>query len=70
MSGDPAVEAVNRTYESVDDYLRYGPMLGAAREALKPIREMCDGMREMFGDDFEIHISDLAPYIYSSEELS
>lgn len=37
---DPAAEAVNRAYESSDDYLRDGPMLAAAREALKPIREL------------------------------
>lgn len=63
---DPAVEAATRAVgEGVGfDWVARKLALDAAREALNPIRELIEGMREMFGDDVEIHVDELAELIY------
>lgn len=58
---DPAVEAAQRAG------LIETATITAAREALKPIREMVE-MREEFGD--EIDMDDLKRLIYTTEELN
>lgn len=63
---DPAIEAAERARANFWK-LDYKPAIYAAREALNPIRLLIEVSRN-YGD--YVRISELAPLVYSTEELS
>ena len=73
---DPAIEAAEKILDSVREFGQVGKVgealvLAAAREVLKPIRAVWKNWNtrdELTSDAREI-LYDLAPLIYSSEEM-
>ncbi len=72
-SRDPAIEAAQRVWEQPGPHLdslgqpTADTVIAAAREALRPIRELVEVSRA-YGD--YVRISEIEPLIYSVEELS
>lgn len=73
---DPAVEAAQR---ALIGWPQYPPQVAtaAAREALKPIRELHEALMSRYADRFsgdaltvKAILDDLAPLIYTSEEFN
>lgn len=78
---DPAVEAAQRAWDALQRKSGWGPeeipqeLAAAAREALKPIRELYEQMNSPLPDGFELPggvkylLERLAPLIFTTEEL-
>lgn len=76
---DPAVEAAQRAWEGTSNatYMnRVTLMRAAAREALKPVRELAEafsefyeGRNDTFAEGIKHVLRDIAPFIYPTEEL-
>lgn len=76
---DPSIEAARRAWANrgAPDMEPSVSEIVAAREALKPIREKIRELQTdiptdnpMFGEGVDYVIAELAPFIYSSEELA